>query len=129
MTAPTIHAEPARRTVGLLPRTIVLAVLALLLGACEPATLPRDLPGPAGCGMRDPRGTSPNMLSMAQKMAYNDNSAISEVRPNAKGGLNWIYRMTAGSVFGQQEKVVTLTFDKGGILLDTHTEMVSRLGK
>ena len=109
---------------------LVLSTLSLgLFLACEPATLPQDLPGPVGCGMRDPRSSAPNMLSMAQKLAYKDNSAISDVRPNKFGGMDWIYRQTSGSVFGQQEKVITLSFNAQGLLVGSHTEMVSKLGK
>ena len=72
-------------TLGL-SRVIVLALVVVGLGACQPAKLPKDMPGPPGCGMRDPRNTSPNMLSMAQKMAYRESRAIREVRPNG-GGL------------------------------------------
>lgn len=104
------------------------AVVVLPL-ACEPVKLPHEEPGPAGCGVRDPRDTAPGMLSIAQKEAYRQNGSPDEVRPNKSGGLDWLYRRSSGSMFGEQQTIESLSFDKDGLLVGRDTEVVRKLGK
>ena len=101
----------------------------LALSACEPATLPEHLPGPAGAGLRDPRQTSPNMMSMAQKKWFQKYGSPDETQKNAHGGLDWIYQRSHGSQFGEQQEVETLSFDAGGVLNDQRKETLRRVGK
>ncbi len=104
------------------------AVVVLATG-CEPVKLPHEQPGPAGCGMRDPRDTAPGMLSIAQKEAFRQNGSPDEVVPNKAGGLDWRFRRSSGSVFGEQQTIEILSFDKDGILVGRDTEVLRKLGK
>ncbi len=109
--------------IGLLSVSVVTAT------GCGRGKLITDTKGPAGCGLRDPRETSPNMLSMAQKTYFQKHRAIKDVRKNAHGGLDWIYKLSAGSVFGEQQTLETISFDKDGLLVDSKTELLRRVGK
>jgi hypothetical protein len=113
-------------------------LLALVLGAmpavlvvsgCDPVKMPHEQPGPIGCGKRDPRDTAPGMLSVAQKKALQENGNPAEVRPNALGGLDWLYRRSSGSVFGEQQTVELFVFDVEGILRGRDTDVVRKVGK
>ena len=97
--------------------------------ACEPATLPHQMPGPVGCGKRDPRDTAPGMLSVAQKTALKNMGDPFDVRPNDKGGLDWLYKRNRGSVFGQTTEVLIYQYDTKGLLFNQTTEVISKLGK
>lgn len=103
--------------------------LALGCGACEPVQLPHEQPGPAGCGLRDPRSTAPGMLSVAQKEAFRLSGAPHEVRPNDVGGLDWLYRRSTGSVFGEEQTIELMRFNKEGLLVGRDTELVRKVGK
>jgi hypothetical protein len=107
---------------------LLSAAVAIPTG-CEPAQLPHQLPGPVGCGKRDPRDTAPGMLSVAQKTALKNMGEPWDVRSNDKGGLDWLYRRTRGSVFGQSEEVIVYQFDQQGLLFNQTTDVVERLGK
>lgn len=96
---------------------------------CEPVKLPHQQPGPIGCGLRDPRDTAPGMLSIAQKEAYRKQGTPSEVRPNERGGLDWLYPRSRGSVFGEEQTVEILSFDVEGLLFRQETEMLRKVGK
>jgi hypothetical protein len=112
-----------------LPLALALTPLVALGLACDPVKLPHQQPGPIGCGKRDPRGTAPGMLSIAQKEAMRKNGSPDEVRDNDKGGLDWLYHRSAGSVFGEQKTVEILRFDVEGILVDQQTEVLMKVGK
>jgi hypothetical protein len=107
------------------------AVLAAGLGVlgCDPAKRPEDEPGPAGCGLRDPRDTAPGMLSLAQKTTLQKNGKPDEVAKNDQGGLDWVYRVKAGGVFGEEETVTVLTFDAGGVLKASKKDLLRKVGK
>lgn len=111
--------------------SVVFAAFTALLWctACEPAVLPEHKPGPANCGLKDPRETSPNMLSMAQKKWYQKYGSPDSVQKNEHGGLDWIYERSHGSQFGEQQEVETLSFDKGGVLKKAENRTLRRVGK
>lgn len=119
------------RTPLRLVRWGLAAFLFLVVGlvACQPAKLPEDMPGPANCGLKDPRNTAPGMLSMAQKTTIQKMGKPADVEPNEHGGLDWVYKQTAGSVFGQEETVTVYTFDKDGLLKGTKKDLISKVGK
>lgn len=103
--------------------------LAVSLGACEPAKLPHQQPGPPGCGKRDPRKTAPGMLSIAQKETYRKQGSPDEVRENAHGGLDWLYKRSRGSVFGEEQTVEVFSFNAEGLLVGQDTEVLMKVGK
>lgn len=103
--------------------------LAGLASGCEPVKLPHQQPGPAGCGKRDPRNTAPGMLSIAQKETYRKLGSPDDVRDNDRGGLDWLYRRSSGSVFGEQQTVEVYQFDKDGLLYNQTTDVLRRVGK
>lgn len=121
--APRASGRLLRLVLALSPAVVVA------LGACEPVKLPHEQPGPPGCGMRDPRDTAPGMLSIAQKEAYRQNGSPDEVRPNKSGGLDWRFARSSGSMFGEQQTIEILSFDKDGLLVGRETEVVRKLGK
>jgi hypothetical protein len=109
--------------------SIMLATVFLAFAACEPVKLPHEQPGPAGCGLRDPRETAPGMLSIAQKEAYRQNGAPDSVQKNKHGGLDWKYQRSVGSVFGEQQSIETLSWSAEGLLAAKDTEMLKKVGK
>ncbi|MFZ9887781.1 MAG: hypothetical protein ACO3JL_09790 [Myxococcota bacterium] len=121
--------ERARSLLALHALRLWALGLVLALGACEPVKLPHEQPGPAGCGTRDPRSTAPGMLSVAQKEAFRLSGSPHEVRPNDVGGLDWLYRRSTGSVFGEEQTVEMLRFDKDGLLVGRDTELLRKVGK
>lgn len=118
-----------RTAARLLRAALAITPVVVVASACEPVKLPHEQPGPAGCGMRDPRDTAPGMLSIAQKEAYRQNGGPDEVRPNKHGGLDWLYRRSAGSVFGEQQTIEILAFNKEGLLVGRDTEVLKKVGK
>lgn len=102
---------------------------ALTVVGCEPVKQAHEMPGPIGCGMRDPRDTSPGMLSVAQQMTLKQQGDPDEVNTNDKGGKDWLYYRKTGSVFGEQQTVDTFAFDAQGILADKKTDVVYKVGK
>ena len=44
------------------------------------------------------------------------------MKPNKSGGLDWLFHRSSGSVFGEQQTVEILMFDKDGILVGRDTE-------
>lgn len=108
---------------------ILLASALLTFSACEPVKLPHEEPGPPGCGMKDPRETAPGMLSIAQKTAYRQNGSPDEVVKNAHGGMDWRFKRSSGSVFGEKQTVEILSFNAQGILVAKDTELIRKVGK
>ena len=110
---------------AVLPATLAL----LLCSACEPVQRPDEVPGPAGCGMRDPSQTGPSLLSVAQQTAIKNRGMPHQLEDNSVGGKTWIYFRTTGSVFGETEAAELLTFDKDGLLKEQKTEVRRHVGK
>lgn len=122
------------RSTGFRSASLVLALSVggagvVVASGCGRAKLATDMPGPNGCGLRDPRETSPGMLSMAQKQYFQKRRAIKDVKRNEHGGLDWIYNVSAGSVFGEQQRVETVSFSAEGILMGKNVELLRRVGK
>lgn len=117
------------RALGLSGALAASGGLLVVAVGCEPVKLPHQQPGPAGCGKRDPRGTAPGMLSIAQKETYRKLGSPDDVRDNARGGLDWLYNRSSGSVFGEQKTVEAYSFDKDGLLYDQKTDVVMKVGK
>jgi hypothetical protein len=128
MAAPARRPLSSRRTFMAVATGAVCAAGLGLMG-CDPAKRPEDEPGPAGCGLRDPRDTAPGMLSLAQKTALKKMGKPDEVAKNDQGGLDWIYRMKSGGVFGEEETVTALTFDAGGVLKASKKDLLRKVGK
>ena len=91
--------------------------------------MPYEMPGPIGCGMRDPRTSGPSMLSVAQQTALRNQGPPLDVQANEKGGLTWVYVRQAGSVFGEQETAEEFVFDTQGLLTQQKTEIRKSVGK
>src|SRR4051812_3792682 len=102
--------------------SIVLAAGVMSI-ACDPVKMPYEMPGPVGCGMRDPRESGPSMLSVAQQTALRNQGPPLNVERNDKGGLTWVYVRQAGSVFGESETAEEMIFDAQGLLVEQKTEI------
>lgn len=112
----------------------LVAVPVLLIGltvgvGCDPVKLPHEMPGPVGCGMRDPRTSGPAMLSVAQQTTLRNQGTPMDVQPNDHGGKTWTYVRQAGSVFGEQETAELFAFDAQGLLVEQKTEIRKYSGK
>lgn len=97
--------------------------------ACEPVKLPHELPGPPGCGMRDPRASGPSTMSVAQNTVLKNHGHPSSAEPNEHGGRTWVFYRSSGSVFGEQEAADLFTFDAQGLLVSQKTEVSRQVGK
>jgi len=97
--------------------------------ACKPAKMAHEMPGPAGCGKRDPRDTSPGMLSVAQKQVLRDTGSPFDVSDNNHGGKDWMFRRNNGSVFGEKETLIVYSFNAQGLLVEQRTDVLKSLGK
>jgi hypothetical protein len=108
---------------------LVVAFVVVFICACEPVKQAHEQPGPIGCGMRDPRETSPGMLSVAQQTTYKQQGSPDELQNNSHGGKSWLYYRKSGSVFGEEQTLETFTFDAQGLLVDKKTDVVYKVGK
>ncbi len=112
---------------------VVVAALAvcapIALAACGPVKMPAEMPGPLGCGRRDPRDSGPSTMSVAQNTVLKNNGQPGVVEPNDKGGMSWMYIRSAGSVFGESETAEMFIFNGEGLLVGTKTEIRKQLGK
>lgn len=97
--------------------------------ACDPVKMPHEMPGPPGCGARDPRQSGPSTLSVAQNTVVRNMGHPSVVEPNDVGGRTWIYFRQSGSVFGESETAELYVFDAQGLLSSQKTEVRSKTGK
>ena len=98
-------------------------------GACDPVKLPHEMPGPPGCGMRDPTNSGPSTMSVAQNTVIKNNGHPYSAEPNEHGGRSWLYSRATGSVFGEQEAVDLFVFDAQGLLIAQKTEVRKQVGK
>ncbi len=99
------------------------------LSCCQPAQRPEDIPGPAGCGLKDPRQSAPSALSYAQKKTYKDMRSPFRIEKNVHGGLDWFYQTQRGSVFGEKLSVLVYSFNQNGQLVDQKEDVIKQLGK
>ena len=110
-------------------RIWAFVVAAALAAACDPVKLPNEMPGPPGCGLRDPSQSGPSMLSVAQQQVFRAQGSPNTLEDNDKGGKTWVYLRQQGSVFGEKETAETFVFDASGILLSQRTETRRSVGK
>jgi hypothetical protein len=108
---------------------VLVAFVTLLLTACEPVKQAHEQPGPIGCGMRDPRDTSPGMLSVAQQTTHKQQGSPDELQTNSHGGKDWLFYRKTGSVFGEEQTLETFVFDAQGLLVEKKTDVVYKVGK
>lgn len=120
---------PRRAALALSARLALLVPLLTAPLACDPVKLPHEMPGPAGCGQRDPRNSGPSTLSVAQQTTIRNQGMPVTVEANAHGGRTWLYIRSNGSVFGEQETAEMFAFDAGGLLVEHKTEVRRFVGK
>jgi hypothetical protein len=113
-------------------RPAVLLVVALAvcsLSGCDPVKLPHEMPGPPGCGKRDPNQSGPSTLSVAQNTTVKNMGMPGAVEDNEHGGKTWLYSRQAGSVFGESATIEAFIFDARGLLVAQKTEVRKQVGK
>jgi hypothetical protein len=114
----------------MLLRALLVVVVALpLFSACEPVKLPHELPGPPGCGRRDPNQSGPSTLSVAQNTTVRNMGMPGAIEDNEHGGKTWLYSRQAGSVFGESATIEAFVFDAQGLLIAQKTEVRKQVGK
>jgi hypothetical protein len=99
---------------------------------CSRVKMPEETPGPPGCGLLDPRQTSPGKLSMAQQRVLREAGSPHDVidgEKGAQGGKVWIYERSAGSQFGESQSQIVYVWSKDGLLLEQKTELLRKVGK
>jgi hypothetical protein len=97
--------------------------------ACEPVKLPHEMPGPPGCGRRDPSQSGPSTMSVAQNTTLKNMGLPGALEDNEFGGRTWLYSRQAGSVFGESATVEAFLFDAQGLLVAQKTEVKKQVGK
>ena len=112
-------------------RAVVFLVFSAVLSvaACDPVKMPHEMPGPVGCGKRDPNVSGPAMLSVAQQTTLRNQGNPLQLVDNEHGGKTWIYVRQAGSVFGEQETAEMFAFNAEGLLVEQKTEVRKYSGK
>jgi hypothetical protein len=113
----------------LLVVSLVLLALPVVVTACEPVLMPHEVPGPNGCGKRDPSESGPSTMSVAQNTTLKNQGMPGLSEPNALGGRDWTYVKQAGSVFGETETAEVFTFNAQGLLVSQKTEVRKQVGK
>ena len=108
---------------------IIFSFLCVGALSCDPVALPHEKPGPADCGLKDPRNTAPGKLSLGQKKVLREKGPPSRVEPNKNNGLDWLYVRRSGSVFGEEEALERLSFSNRGILKALDVELLYKKGK
>jgi hypothetical protein len=106
-----------------------LLTVPLAVGACEPVVLPHQVPGPPGCGMRDPSQSGPTTLSVAQQQVLRNQGPPQALDENEHGGRTWVYFRQQGSVFGERETAETFAFNAQGLLVAQKVETRRYVGK
>lgn len=99
------------------------------LSACDPVMMPHEMPGPPGCGKRDPSVAGPSTLSVAQNTTLKNQGQPGHTEDNDVGGKNWTFVRQAGSVFGETETAEVFIFNAQGLLVGQHTEVRKQVGK
>lgn len=117
------------RVSQLLLATALSLASVVAVSGCGPVKMPAEMPGPLGCGRRDPNTSGPSTMSVAQNTVLKNNGHPGAVEPNEQGGLTWMYVRSAGSVFGESETAEMFIFNAEGLLVGTKTEIRKQLGK
>ena len=115
-------------------RPILLAVVVVsapvvVTSGCEPVKLAHEMPGPLGCGKRDPNQSGPSTLSVAQNSTVRDMGMPGALEDNEFGGKTWLYSRQAGSVFGESATIEAYIFDAQGLLVGQKTQVQKQVGK
>lgn len=97
--------------------------------ACDPVKMPHEMPGPPGCGKRDPSVSGPSTMSVAQNTTLRNQGMPGATEDNDVGGKSWIYLRQAGSVFGETETAEVFIFDAQGLLVGQKTEVRKNVGR
>jgi hypothetical protein len=113
----------------LLSVAFLLGAPVVIFAGCEPVTLPHEMPGPPGCGRRDPSQSGPSTLSVAQNTTLKNMGMPGALEENDLGGLTWLYSRQAGSVFGESATIEAYIFDAQGLLKAQKTEVRKQVGK
>jgi hypothetical protein len=113
----------------LLSLALLLCVPVVVVAGCGPVKMPSEMPGPVGCGRRDPRVSGPSTMSVAQNTVLKNNGVPGSVEPNEHGGMSWMYLRSAGSVFGESETADLFIFNAEGLLVANKTELRRQTGK
>jgi hypothetical protein len=106
----------------------LVALIAVVVG-CDPVTMPHEMPGPPGCGKRDPSVSGPSTMSVAQNTTLRNQGMPGVIEDNEHGGKSWIYVRQAGSVFGETETAEIFIFSAQGLLVAQKTEMRKNVGR
>jgi hypothetical protein len=114
---------------ALLASLLVFAPVVVAATACEPVKLPHEMPGPPGCGKRDPGQSGPSTMSVAQNTTVRDMGVPGALEDNEFGGKTWLYSRQAGSVFGESATIEAYIFDAQGLLVGQKTEIKKQVGK
>ncbi len=104
-------------------------VFVAVVGGCDPVLMPHQMPGPPGCGKRDPTVAGPSTLSVAQNTTLKNQGTPGLVVDNEHGGKDWTFVRQAGSVFGETETAEIFSFDAEGLLVGQRTEVRKHVGK
>lgn len=118
----------------MLSRLALVAAVSLtgvvsVTAACDPVKLPHELPGPPGCGLRDPREAGPSTMSVAQNTVLKNHGHPATAEQNEDGGRSWVYFRSSGSVFGEQQAADLFVFNAQGLLISQKTEVSRQVGK
>lgn len=108
---------------------VFVAFFAAFSAGCDPVTMPHEMPGPPGCGKRDPSVSGPSTMSVAQNTTLRNQGMPGVIEDNEHGGKSWIYVRQAGSVFGETETAEIFIFSAQGLLVAQKTEMRKSVGR
>ena len=114
---------------ALLVALALCAPVIVTVTACEPVKLPHEMPGPLGCGKRDPNQSGPSTLSVAQNSTVRNMGMPGALEDNEFGGKTWLYSRQAGSVFGESATIEAYIFDAQGLLVGQKTQVQKQVGK
>ncbi|MDP2339668.1 MAG: hypothetical protein Q8O67_01815 [Deltaproteobacteria bacterium] len=108
---------------------VSLVLVTAALQACDPVLMPHQMPGPNGCGKRDPSEAGPSTMSVAQNTVLKNQGQPGHTELNELGGRDWTFVRQAGSVFGETETAEVFTFNAQGLLVSQRTEVRKQHGK
>jgi hypothetical protein len=107
----------------------LVSPVVIATSACGPVKLPHEMPGPPGCGQRDPSQSGPSTLSVAQNTTMKNMGLPGALEDNEFGGKTWLYSRQAGSVFGESSTIEAFIFDAQGLLVGQKTHVQKQVGK
>ena len=113
----------------LLFRAVVASFCLFAVVACDPVLMPHEMPGPRGCGKREPSESGPSTMSVAQNTTLKNQGQPGQTTLNDLGGRDWLFVKQAGSVFGETETAEIFSFNAEGLLVAQRTEVRKQVGK